>query len=321
MSYSALTDNQIKYIQQRIENATWQSTAFLRFFRNHEGLIKNVGKGHPKKHIFATFEKMNPGQISAGFHDLPDSHIRINETTTNLMLLATKVVIPQTWRDAWASNRLIGEGDMLTQVLNQQLSAFYNQVDQFIAQGDSMKDPLTDDHSAGESQYTGLFNGFTNLSAGDGGDDDVTAAGDYISTFTNYKNALKAAGFDAMHSYLIMSTIGTEAAAEQGNNIYTSNIPTTERDAIMARDDVADWIATTNAENASGEDQILVTAPYTNEGDPNYRLVQGYSFDVFPLYAGGLGPTGMYELVVAWSGAIEEIRATSVQRSGALTLS
>jgi hypothetical protein len=319
MSYANLTDRQLQIIQRRIMSASWNATQFYSYFQAHKGLVNNVGKGIIT-HITTKWEKMKPGQISRGFQDLPDSHPRFTEVTTTLCELATKVVIPVQERDAWASNNQVGSGDKVQQTIQKQILALTNQVDQFLAQGDLMKTPLADDKAAGESKYTGLFNGFTTLGGGDGGDNNMTAAGDYISDFSNRVKALINAGFEA-EKYIIMSDVDTWQAAQKGNNLYTGgSTVSTEMDAVMARKDVQTWIKSPNAQNSSSQSQILVTTPYTSMGEPAYRLHQGYNFDVIPLYGGGLGPSAMYEIIVAWSGAIEELHATAVQRSGSLTL-
>ena len=322
-SYGPLTANQITVIERKIHNASWNATKLLNFFRVHNGLILNIGRGQIK-HTITKWEKMKPGQISGSLQDLPDSHGRLTETTTTLAMLATKVVIPVQMRDAWASTDRVGVGDMLDQTVQKQLLAMYQQVDQFIANGDAMKTPLTNDFAAGEGKFTGLFNGFTSFSGGIGEDDDVTAAGDYLATFLNAKTDLKNAGFDSA-KYFILSDVDTAAGAEQGNNLYTTYIPTTEKDIIMKREDVIDWIDTPTALTASSEKKMVILTPYTStpdgaQGSPAFRLIQGYDFAVIPLYNGGLGPTMAYEIAVVWSGALEEIHSEAVRNTGALTL-
>lgn len=315
MSYQGLTSNQIQVIQQKIMGASWQRTKLLNYFRAHNGLIKNVGKGIIK-HTTTKWEKLKPGQISAGFQDLPDSHGRLTEVASTLATLATKVVIPVQMVDAWGSNNLVGTGSMLSQTISKQLRALTNQVDQFIAYGDTMKTPLTDDKAAGEEKFTGMMNGFTTDSAGDGDDDNVNAAGDYIATFTEFSKVMKNNGFE-VDKYFILSNVDTKTGAEQGNNLYTGgSTVATEYDAMMKREDVEDWIDSTNIENASGDNRIAVTTPYTSEGEPAYRLLQGYDFNAIPLYNGGLGPSAMYEIIAVWSGCIESIHDYACVRSG-----
>jgi hypothetical protein len=48
--------------------------------------------------------------------------------------------------------------------------------------------------------------------------------------------------------------------------------------------------------------------------------MEGYKFRVYPLFAGGMDANMNYQIAVLWSGVIEETHATSVYRSGNLTL-
>jgi hypothetical protein len=322
-SYQALTQKQVEVVERSIHAATWSATKMLAFFRSQPGLILNIGEGQ-MQHTFTKWEKMNPGQVSGTLQSLPDSHPRLEETTTNLAMLATKIVIPVVYRDAWASNTRVGGGDMLQAVLQQQMYALYKQVDQFLLHGDEMKDPLTNDFGAGEGTFTGLLNGFTTLAAGIGADNNTSAAGDYVDFVVDAKVALKTAGIDH-DAYFLLSDTTTAGAAETGNNLYTTYVPTTEKDIILKRTDVIDWIDTPNAQNASSEQFIAMFHPYKTlpgnggPGEPAFRLIQGYDFKVIPLYGGGVGPNMSYELAVVWSGALEEDTSTAVQHSGALT--
>jgi hypothetical protein len=316
-NWSPLTDNQIKVIQRNLMNATWWQTQFLGFFRAHKGLIKPVGRGIVN-HTTTQWERINPGEISVNLQNLPDSHGRLTTTDSVLCMLATKVTIPLQLRDAWKSNNLVGGGDMVQATINQQLMAFYNQVDQFICHGDLMKTPLGNDPMAGAGKFTGIFNGFTDIGGGAGTDDDMTAAGDFIATVVNMIAALKTAGFEP-EQYYIMSDVATWQASQVSNSLYTSNIPTTEYQAIMARPDIAAWIHSINAQDSSSNNMMLMTSPYTSLGEPAYRLLTGYDFDVYPLYNGGLGPNMSFELGVVWSGAIEQLHATAIQNTDDLT--
>ena len=315
--YSGLVPEQLEVIQQKIMHASYNRTKFLSFFK-HNDLIKNVGKG-VINYKTTKWEKAPPGQVSRGFSDLPDSGPKQSQISTVLCDLATKVVIPVTDIHAWQSTNRVGEGDYMTKAINLQILSLTNQVDQFLAHGDDMKTPLGGDRNAAKGKFTGIFNGFTALAAGDGLDNDVSAAGDYMSTVAAYIRALKEAGFEA-DKYTVFSDVATWHGAQEGNNIYTSGRPVTELTIVKERPDIHNWFDTVNAQNASSESQIAVTTPRTSMGEPAYRLLQGYEFDVIPLYNGGLGNSGQLEMIVAWSGVIEEIHTTAIQRSAALSL-
>ncbi len=317
-TFNHITDNQLRTIEAKIHPFVYRANQFLGYMKANK-LIMPIPKGTTK---FDTtiWEEMPPGQITRGFSDLPQSVAKLTTNTNIIMDLGIKIKIPKNFADAWKNNKIIPSAtDMLADVIFNQTEALRNQVDQFICQGDNMRDPLAGDELAGVGQFTGLFNGFTNLGAGNGKDNNTSASGDYISDFASRSIALKTAGFENQ-SYTIMSNLTVLEAAQATNNLFTTNTITTEWDAVMAREDVFKWIASVNAENSSNENQILVLAPRTPKGAPNFRLLQGYNFDIIPLYNGGLGPDVQFEVVVFWSGAMEEIRATSVQRSGSVTV-
>ena len=209
---------------------------------------------------------------------------------------------------------------MMGRVVNQQMRALYQQVDQFLARGDAFKDPIAGDFMAGAGLFLGLFNGGTAFTAGLGSDDVVNAAGDYISSFSRAKKALKKASFEK-RKYMIMSDLDVEDAAQQGANLYVTYTPITEYRAIMERPDVAGWIASHNFIDAAETDyKMLVTTPFTSEGKPAYRLLQGFNFRAIPLYGGALNGKLQYEVAVLWSGVLEFLFADSVQVSGTLTI-
>ena len=112
-TFTNLTGNHIKIIQRSVQHTTWATPTIYNYAKVH-GMTKNVGKGIIN-HTTTKWEKMDPGQISAGFQGLPDSRPGFTEVDTTLCLLAIKVVLEKQHVDAWSSNNLVGTGDMISQ--------------------------------------------------------------------------------------------------------------------------------------------------------------------------------------------------------------
>ena len=334
-TYQNLTPYQLRWIDDRIHAEAWNRTKFLNFFQKSPGakasrsqdgsmkvdggLIKSVEEGLEEV-VVTNWEKMKPGQIAGGLQDIPTQYIKLTQQQVPLMYLATKISIPVNIIHAWSNNQIIKAGNMLNQAIDKAMNALINQVDQFIAYGDDMKTPLSHDILQAAGKFTGLFNGFQSFSGGADSDNNVSAAGDYIATYVNGRKNLEDQGFDA-GPYFIMSDNATSAAAEQGNNLYTSQVPWTERRWILNEygkigGELGDWISSVNAfpGSASTTKRMLVTQPFISQRgkkiEPAMLLYVGYNFRVFPLWGGGLNGNNMsYEAVIAWSGRVQEINS------------
>lgn len=318
--YANLSPNQVRFIQSEIEEQTWNNTLLRNFFEVNPGLIRQIPEGL-LTYETQLWEKLQPGRIGADIYDLPQNTPGFKVQEAKIMVLGTKIVLGYGDVLKWRNNRLIdGGGDMMGRVINQQMRALYQQVDQFIARGDAMKNPLAGDFMAGAGLFTGLFNGGTTFGAGDGGDDIMNAAGDYIASLATAKKALKKNGFEKQ-KYMIFTDVDVEEAAQQGTSLYVTYTPITEYRAVMERPDVAGWIASHNfIDEAETDYKMVITTPYTSEGKPAYRLIQGFNFRAIPLYGGALNGKLQYEVAVIWSGAFEFLFPQSAQVSGTLTL-
>lgn len=320
-TYGNLTPNQVKFIQAEIEEQTWNNTLLRNFFSNdvNPGLTRKIPEGM-LTYETQLWEKLQPGKIGADIYDLPENTPGFKVQEAKIMVLGTKIVLGYSDILRWKNNKLInGGGDMMGRVVNQQMKALYQQVDQFVARGDAFKNPIAGDFMAGEGLFTGLFNGGVTFAAG-GGDDIVSAAGDYIASFATAKKALKKASFEKK-KYMIMCDLDVEEAMQQGNNLYVTYNPITEYRALLERPDVAGIIASDNFIDQAGTDyKMLVTTPYTSEGKPAYRLIQGFDFRAIPLFGGALNGKLQYEVAVIWSGALEFLFNAASQVSGTLTL-
>lgn len=353
-TYQNITPYQLRLIEDRIQTETWAKTKFLNFFRyspgakttratdgslrTDGGLVKSVAEGLEEV-VITSWNKMKPGQIAGGLQDIPTQYISLDQETQPLMYLATKISIPVNLMHAWSNNNNIKAGNMLGRAIDKAMNALINQVDQFIAYGDDMKTPLSHDIISGAGKFTGLFNGFQTFTAGSS--NDVSAAGAFIDTYTLARKTLEDLDYDT-GPYWILSDNATYRAAESGNNKYVSVIPQTEARYIINEygqqrgllpPELGGWISSTNAfrNSSSTASRIAVTQPYSsirgNIIEPAMLLYIGYDFRVFPLWGGGLNGNNMsYEVVVAWSGRLQELDKDSdgagrcLCKSGDLTL-
>ncbi|MFW9872569.1 MAG: hypothetical protein ACFFG0_05650 [Candidatus Thorarchaeota archaeon] len=348
VTYSNLTPYQLRWIDERIHAEAWNKTKLLNFFqkspgsnlergpnglRVNGGLTRSVEEGL-EEIVITNWEKMKPGQIAGGLQDIPIQKIKLTQQTVQLMYLTTKISIPVNIIDAWNNNQYIKAGGMLSEAVDHAMSALINQVDQFIAYGDDFKTPLSHDIYQGAGDFTGLFNGFSDFTAGSA--NNVSAAGAYIKSYTTARKALEDSGFDT-GPYFLLSDNATFNAAENGNNVYTSVVPQTEarfiineygqRSGLMPPE-LGGWISSTNAFPGSGTttSRMAVTQPYISQRgnviEPAMLLYIGYNFRVFPLWGGGINGNNMsYEAAIAWSGRLQEIDDACLVKSGSLTLS
>ncbi len=317
--FPRLVANQIKFWETKIQENVWSYTKLRNFF-DLNNLIRNIPEGLLKYDVYR-WEKLPPGRITADVSNIPDAVPGISEESIDLVTFVIKVVLPFTTMDRWKNNPMgIGGGNMMQRVIDQQMKPLYLQLEQFLARGDDMKDILYKDPFSGQGKFKGLFNGGTAFAAG-GGDNIVTAAGDYIASFSTAIKAMKKAAFEKQ-KYMILSDLEPHDGAQQGNNLYVTYTPISEWRAIMERPDVAGWMESDNFIDKAGTDyKITVTTPKTNEGNPTYELIQGYNFKVIPLLGGYLSTKGQYETIIIHSCALKIHFPKAIQNSGTLTVS
>ena len=317
------TTNMLRKIQRQLVHASYSRAKLLGWFKA-VGNILDIGEGI-LKNTFTKLEKMEPGEIISDLSALPTNDPRFTEQTTSLLTIGAKIALPMDLLDRYANNNLIEI--TVNQVIEAQLKSFTEQIDQFLAYGDSYKTPRTGDKNAAEDFAKGLFNGGTAFGAGDGGDDNMSAAGDYQSTVSLAIQALEVAGFESEIGYYMFSDNITYHTAERGVHQLNNYTFTNERRAIDANKDIRKWIQSIHFTNPSAEKRIVITTPYSRPvpdgGDKQvfaYRLIRGYNLKVSPLFGGGLSGKGRYEWIILWSGALEILNSGAIQTSGALTL-
>ena len=340
-TYGRMPSRFLEWFDETLHSVAWQQTKLLNWFAGfpgtkqvtgrvsgqgnalNGGLIRSVEEGLENVITFK-WEKMAPGQIGGSLQEAPIQKTKLTEITGPLMYLTTRLAFPVNEVDAWRHNKYIAAGELIPQAIRQAMLPLTNQVDQFIAYGMDMKNPLAFDRLKAGSKFTGLFNGFTSFLGGIGLDDDLGDKGDYITSYITARSALRAAGFDT-GPYYILSDEVTQANAESGNLLYISGTkPITEYSALMAeykykQGQIADWIESINANPGSDttENRLCVTQPWVSQQgrrmEPAYLLYIGYNFKVWPLWNGGLNSNAEYEFLIATSLRLQEINEDAVQ--------
>lgn len=309
------------YFENKIRNQAYNTAFGYRFLMNN-GAIKRLPRG-TLKDVYHKYEEMDAGEIGIGYQDLPENVIKATKTTTKLCNIGTKLVYTQRELDAFM-NAQHASGNMPQVGISLILRRLFKQANQFIYNGDNLKDPLDNANDmAGAGEFQGLTDLGTDFDGGDG-DDDVTEAGDFFAGYANAKKALYSSGI--MPPYTIIWDADVDEAATSGNQLYTNAIPTTEKRQLLEEYNIADIIVDVDLENADGHHEYIVTNPLINidpmsgEKELAYRMVTT-DFQVFPQYGGGLNGDNMYETIVGIALAIQVFDSNAIQISGDLTLS
>lgn len=313
-----------QWVQSKIFSAVLTETKILSYLKAFN-LVQRIPKG-VENYQYSKIKEMTPGQISLDIMDMPTAALKFTSQTAQLAYFTTRVSIPKNMADAYQNNQLYNTGDLAQLTIDNVIKNFVVQIDKFLAWGDAMSTgDLRDPQKLlqGKGNFKGIFNGGTTFNGGIGGDNDLTAAGDFIHTVYQGIANLKNANFTS-NMYFLFSDIETKMASAQGAHLITTNAFNTEQSYILKEiEGVRDWLATPNMADASGNHYLLVTTPRagpTGENQPNYRLLTSYDFEVIPLYNGGYSPNLTRDFAIIWSGALDIINKDAFQVTGALTI-
>lgn len=311
-----------KYISKYVKNFLKVTPSLYNFFQSN-GLIRNINLGQD---AMVYFDEKEPdgAQMASSIHDANVITPEFGETKVGLLYLAGRVRISLQDYQKFRTNQFVG-GDLIQRTIQSALRVIRNQVDQFLAWGDDMKNPVKAlDPFKGKGEFTGIFNGGTAVTAGIGGDNDVTAAGDYLATVSRARKALLSAGHES-DKYMLLSDLDTQFYSTIGNNFY-SNIGVTEEMRVRELPYIQDWLASPNfIDYAQTAYRMALISPRTRTGGnpndtrPNFELIQSFPFYVHAEHAGGTN-NGYYEYLLIWSGALVEYHSTAIQRTATLTL-
>lgn len=296
--------------------------SILKFFRKNN-LIRKIPPGQDRWRYFDEKE-VGYSKATSTLHDYSILSPNFGEQDVHLIKFVGKIRISKEQLDKFKSGTFIS-GDLMARTVASAVRQQRNQVDQLIVWGDQMLNPGSSlDAVKGQGVYTGILNGGTNLAAGDGNDNDMSAVGDFISTLANYYDALQAAGHQA-NEYVLFSDPYTRKKAFQGAHFLRTTGSTEYARVLNDYPWLKQWIATPNCHaNGSATYRLAMVQPKQKGANGKtvntMELIMGYQFEVTPVASGGLTEEGNYEAFLETSCALVEYWATANQRSGDLTL-
>jgi hypothetical protein len=311
-----------EYIQNYVKSFITVEPSLYDFFQTN-GLIRQLPLGQDKLRYF-TEEKPDGGQMSTSIHNTNVITPEYKEATVGQLYIAGKARISLQEALKFKSNQHIG-GDLMKRTITSALRVIKDQVDQFLAYGDDMKNPVSAiDPFKGRGEFLGIFNGGTELAGGEGGDNDMQAENDYLSTVHKMRKAMLTAGHK-IPKYQLFSDLDTEYYATEGSNFY-SNVGISEYKRVMDLPYIQDWMVSPNfIDYAQTAYRMVMVCPAQRTGKgagdirPNLELIQSMPFYVHPEHGGGTND-GYYEYLLIWCGALLIYHDTAVQRTPTLTL-
>jgi len=318
------SDHLSRTIERYVKEFVLVQPTLYNFFQTN-GLVRNIGEGIDKLTYF-DWKQPEGAQMATTIHDANVIVPRLGETTVGLLYLAYNVQISENDIDKFKNNQWIG-GNLIQETVNRTIPVMINQVDQFLAWGDEMKDEVKLDPFSGKGEFFGIFNGGTAVAAGIDGGDDVQVAGDYLATVWKMRKALLSAAH-SLPKYMLFSDLDTKYYATLENQFY-SQVGITEYQRIRNLPFIQDWIVSPNfIDKTELKYRMAMIAPKQrikrsqNKGSvvPTMELVQGYPFVVKPAFQGGMDDKGFRTFKIIWSGRLIEYYSTAIQRTGTLTL-
>jgi hypothetical protein len=294
------------------------------YFRAN-GLKENVGEGQTRLTYLKAIEPKG-GMLTNSMHNWYTDKVRWDEVTTGLDYLNLRVIISREDVDKHRTGKWL-RGDLVQDTLDMEMPKIINQWDQLLAWGEEYADSPTDLEFTSENAgtITGIFNGGTTYDAGLGGDKDMQTADDYLDTVDGMIQALRTAKH-VQDKYLLLSDETTWRYAGNENQFY-STVGITERQRIMERKDIFDWMHSPNFADDSGVKYRMAMIapkpkrpPIKGKGpNNNISLYVGYDNKVLFDYEGGMGNLH-YVMYIINSFKLVEHRSTAIQRTDTLTL-
>ena len=303
-------------------------TPSLYNFMKSIGNVETLPLGH-KRFQYFDIKKPDGARMASTIHNANIISPQWGEVSAGLLTLVGKIQISAEDWDRYRTGQWL-KGDLVQDTIEMVVPIILNQVDQFIAWGDEMKNPVdpTLDPFVGSGEFKGIFNGGTAIAAGIDQDNDVTQAGDYLDTVHRMRKALRETGHE-QKAYPLFSDLDTAYNATTGNNFY-STTGITEKQRILEKKWITGWKDSANfidrTEKKYRMAMIAAKQNNTNAGGRkgmknNFELIESYPFVVKPLHNGGLSSDAYYESLIIWRGAFVIYHDTAIQRTGTLKLS
>src|SRR4030042_2137470 len=156
MSLVGFTENLSKIIEQRVKGFLQVTPSLYNYFQTNV-MIRNYGAGIYK---VSYFDKKKPdgAHMASTIHNANLISPLWGETTVGFLYLVGKIGISKMDADKYRRGQWIS-GDLIQDTISDVIPVILNQVDQFLAWGDLMKDPVDAlDKYAGTGTFTGIFN-------------------------------------------------------------------------------------------------------------------------------------------------------------------
>jgi hypothetical protein len=304
-----------------------KATPSLYNLLNRNGNVRNLADGIQAFQYLET-KQVDGGKMSLTIHKHNIITPQWKEIKVSLLYINSMIRISRSDVDAYKNGQWL-RGDLIKDTMDMVMPTMLNQVDQFCAWGDKMKDPVAAlDTFAGTETFKGLFNSGTTLNAGIGIDNNMTALGDFRNTNARYRKALRTAAHE-LGSYIVLSDMDTMEEADNGAIHQYTDVGVSEYDRCLEKKYLQTWMDSVNfTSNTSTQHRIAMIAPKQITPTPiggknitnNFELVVSYPFRVMPVDGGQMDIDKYYNWAITWLGAFVVYKDTAIQHSGDLTL-
>lgn len=318
MAIGTLNERQLTEIQKKVFDAFYVEPTLYNYIRKSKVNNRKIKEGMKKFETWV-WNKMKAGQVSMDLRNLPEDTLTHTKGSGRIVYLGSKLVITKEDQDAWRNTDFEGSGtDLIAKTLSSKLEALTNQLDQLLAYGYQMKTPLDSQVLAAYSDVVGLLNGFTTSTGGIGGDNNMTAYGDYTNTITNFNKLFRNNGY-GNGKYLILSDVDTKSAMEL-HFVGATGVYEATQIMDIHGDKIDVWIDSPNATTSASAHRIAMARLTDPKGQPTFRMVESYPLTIMPLYGGNLTSNLSREFAAFIGVGMEVIRSDGCIHTGDLTI-
>jgi len=320
------TENTSKQFQDYIIGFLKVTPSLFRFLDNN-GLVNRLGDGIDKID-YLDAKEIEGAKMASSIHQHNIVTPEWGETTVSLLYLNHLIRLSRQEVDKHANSKGRLRGNLVQDTINMVIPTQLNQVDQFCAWGDRMKDSLTAlDKFRNTDTFKGIFNSGTTVS----GSNDMTTLGNFKKKVGAMRKALRSAAHE-MKQYKILSDLETQDTCENGSDHEYSQVGVSEYQRILEKPYIGPngWMDSDNfIDSSENKYRMAMIAPKQVNPAPiggkgitnNFELLLGYDFKVMSVYGGDMDIDGYYNWKITTSLAFVVYKDTAIQHTGDLTLS